>query len=88
MKYKEVMAKYRLVCAESPTFYTASQGYYQLDKDVQDLKTAILHGTKEEVRNQIIRIAAMALRVVTDLRGLYKPQESTDIADAENKDAK
>ena len=38
-----------------------------MDEEVQELKQAIRHGTKEEARAEAIQVAAMALRFILDL---------------------
>jgi len=63
----EIEHEYQWAAKRFPPFHSAREGFDILDEEVQELKQAIRHGTKEQARAEAIQVAAMALRFIIDL---------------------
>ena len=64
--FEEAFWEYKRAAAKFPAFRSDREGFDILDEEVQELKQAIRHGTKEQARTEAIQVLAMAARLVLD----------------------
>lgn len=64
--FQEAAEEYGRAAEKFPAFCSAREGFDILDEEVQELKQAIRHGSRDQARAEAVQVLAMAARLVLD----------------------